>query len=413
MLAVLATGSRKAQKKQVLERIEFMKPLFSQVAIAILHAQMFEQLEEEKEQHKRSEAKYRALFENMQVGFALHEMVKGDDNHTDYRFVEVNGAYERIVGVSRELLVGTPASNLDSSFFQSDDQWTDLFAAVLKNGETKYFEHSANNHSYSICAYRVTPSLFVTLVTDISEQQRLEEEIAKNRNLFSLGALAAGIAHEFNNTLTGFAGAISLFKGGLGADMHAQEVAEAAETSIARAKNLTERLITFAEGGQPHFESIAIAELLDEGLRTASEDPSIRVHFDDIDKELRLFADPTQIGQCVEHIAQNAMEAMPDGGTIEVRTEMVVLTGSDSAALEPGRYVRISFSDTGVGMDEEIQKKAFDPFFSTKTTAHGLGLSVVFSIMRRHGGSVLIRSTPNSGSTVVMLLPAELNDEAK
>ena len=414
VLAILATGSKKAQKQQVLERIEFMKPLFSQASIAILHAQMFQQLEDEKEQHKRSEAKYRALFENMQVGFALHQMEYGTENHPDdYRYIEVNGAFENIIGISREVLNGTVASSLESDFFSADDRWTGEFAQVLRNGETRYFEHNVGDRSYSVCAYPVSSRLFVTLVTDISEQIRLEEEIAKNRNLFSLGALAAGIAHEFNNTLTGFSGAISLFKEGFGSGDPEFEVAEAAESSIIRARNLTERLITFAEGGRPHRESIDIAGLLEASLRAALEDPGIRVKFDHGERRLRLFADPAQIGQCTEHLAQNAAEAMPEGGTLDIRTEEVVLTDGDSASLTPGLYVRISFTDTGVGMNEEIKNKAFDPFFSTKPAAQGLGLSVVHSIVRRHGGTVQIGSTPDAGSTITILLPLEPPDEEK
>ena len=141
----------------------------------------------------------------------------------------------------------------------------------------------------------------------------MEEEIAKNRNLHSLGVLAGGIAHEFNNMLAGLVGGLSQLKESVKSDREAFEVAELAERSAMKYKHLTEKLITFSQGGYPVKESTDLSALLNETIDKALENSDVRGIFELLAKDSQIAVDGSQIARCFEHITQNAMEAMPNG----------------------------------------------------------------------------------------------------
>jgi len=241
---------------------------------------------------------------------------------------------------------------------------------------------------------------YVGIVEDITEQRRVREELLKAQKLESLGVLAGGIAHDFNNILTIILGYISLARSNAGAPELVESHLNDGERGVLRARDLTQQMLTFARGGEPVKKIVRLNELLRETAGFGSLGSNVRCEFVLSDDTLLLSADEGQLSQVVHNLVINAIQAMPAGGTITVRSE---------AALSPdaGALVKFSISDTGTGIPEQLKLKIFDPYFSTKQGS-GLGLTSCYSIVKRHGGSLTVESTPGQGSTFSVSLPAYL-----
>ena len=253
-LAVLTTGSTIAEKPGMLDRIELMAPLLHQAAVAIQHALTYRQLQKEIAEHERaqvelkdSEEKFKLLFENMQNGFALHEMIFDSSRRPrDYLFLEINDAFERIVNLGRNQVVGKRATKIMAPFNEDLSAWIETFGKVTSTGKSislEYYSETTHRH-YSVCAYRPKPGHFATVISDISEKNQLEGKIRMNRNLRSLGLLTGAIAHEFNNMLMG----LSMLKGCFGAGSEEQSIARIVEESVRRSRVFARQLMTFATG---------------------------------------------------------------------------------------------------------------------------------------------------------------------
>jgi two-component system, cell cycle sensor histidine kinase and response regulator CckA len=250
----------------------------------------------------------------------------------------------------------------------------------------------------------------------------VERELRQAERLESLGQLAGGVAHDFNNALAiiiNYAGFVSAEVQRLrSAPTDAQRAAmrqdlDEISTAAARAAELTNQLLAFSrqEVGEPQPVDLnsSIREIQPLLTRTVGE--HIRVQLDLADELQLVSADPAQVQQVLVNLAVNARDAMPTGGTLMIETGNVDLDEPAAAALPdaaPGPYVRLRVSDTGVGMTADVLERAFDPFFSTKARGHriGLGLSSVYGIITRAGGHARFRSEPGAGTSFVALLPA-------
>jgi two-component system CheB/CheR fusion protein len=248
--------------------------------------------------------------------------------------------------------------------------------------------------------------------TDITErknnelmQQRLEQQQQQTQRLESLGALAGGIAHDFNNLLGGIFGFIDLAinecKGTRGV-----KYLSTALTTIERARSLTQQLLTFAKGGSPVQSIGALFPFIQDTVKFVLSGSNINCKFD-VDPDLKICSfDKNQIGQVFDNLIINAMQAMPVGGTIFLTAKNVFLPKSFHSSLKEGDYVKISVTDTGIGIPPELISRIFDPFFTTKMKGHGLGLATCYSIITRHGGHIDVESIPGKGSTFHIYLPA-------
>ncbi len=177
------------------------------------------------------------------------------------------------------------------------------------------------------------------------------------------------------------------------------------------AKELTGMLITFAKGGGPIKEQIKISNLLKETTTLLiPSDLHITCEFDISDNLYPVKADKLQIKQVIKSIVTNAVEAMPNGGVIKVRTENIIVSKDANLPLKDGKYLKVSIEDNGVGIPEEGIKKIFDPYFSTKGRGSqkgmGLGLSICYSIINRHDGLITVDSKVGVGTTFHFYLPA-------
>jgi two-component system CheB/CheR fusion protein len=247
--------------------------------------------------------------------------------------------------------------------------------------------------------------------TDITErknnelmQQRLEQQQQQTQRLESLGVLAGGIAHDFNNLLGGIFGFIDLAIDECKNTRGVQYLSTAL-TTIERARSLTQQLLTFAKGGSPIQSIGALFPFVQDTVKFVLSGSNINCRFD-IDPDLKTCSfDKNQLGQVFDNLIINAMQAMPMGGTIYVTAKNVFLPKNYHTSLKEGDYVKISVTDTGIGISPELISRIFDPFFTTKMKGHGLGLATCYSIINRHNGHIDVESIPGKGSTFHIFLP--------
>lgn len=249
-------------------------------------------------------------------------------------------------------------------------------------------------------------NLRLDIYTDITERESLQNRLLNAQRLESLGVLAGGIAHDFNNILTGIMGNISLARMVLATPEKSAMLLDNAEKATHRATELATQLLTFAKGGAPIKKTVSIRKIVEESLSLALGGTNVKGLLRLPDSLHDIEADEGQISQVFNNIVINAVQAMPGGGRLAVRGTNVVLEGGNSFMLPPGEYVKLSFTDEGLGMPEDVRKKIFDPYFSTKSGGIGLGLASVHSIIKRHGGHVEASSRVGEGTTFTLFLPA-------
>jgi len=250
------------------------------------------------------------------------------------------------------------------------------------------------------------PTGLRAIVIDITERKQLEEELQRVQRLESLGVLAGGIAHDFNNILTSVLGNVSLAKMELGQDHRAAARLTRAENASLQAKELTEQLLTFAKGGAPARERIAIGELLETTADFASRGTSVQCELSIPGDVWPVVADAGQITQVISNLVINAKQAMPQGGSIRVRASNTVVGVDDGLPLQDGEYVVVCVEDSGIGIPQEHLGKIFDPYFTTKQDGSGLGLASSHSIVQKHEGLITVESSLGVGSSFFVYLPA-------
>lgn len=241
---------------------------------------------------------------------------------------------------------------------------------------------------------------------DITDRKNLED--MHNRNsLTSLGVLAAGIAHEFNNKLTSIQGQIAWALEQIPMKGAQRVCLESAALECDLAAELTRRLITFSKGGDPVRSYVLVEYLIGEVLRPMVNGSRIRLEVCLEGVTGGIQADEGQIRQVFREIVCNAIQAMPQGGALYVRADVVMLAEvCEKPDLPPGKYVRISFTDEGCGIEREELKHVFAPFRTSKQGAVGIGLALCRSVVERHGGCITLTSCRGTGTTVTMFLPA-------
>jgi PAS domain S-box-containing protein len=240
---------------------------------------------------------------------------------------------------------------------------------------------------------------------DVTDRVRLERELQRMDKLESLGTLAGGIAHDFNNMLTGIIGNINLAR--IEDDTHrSRELLQEAEQEILQARGLSQQLLTFAKGGAPVRSVQDVAHILQEAVSFALRGSDVSPRFDLPADLWWANVDQGQLSQVFSNIVINADEAMPAGGTISVVARNVTVEDGTYPDLAPGDYVRVDLSDTGIGIAETNLRRIFDPFFSTKRRGSGLGLATSYAIVHKHDGYIGVVSTPGTGTTFSIFLPA-------
>lgn len=244
------------------------------------------------------------------------------------------------------------------------------------------------------------------MAVDITERERMREELIKAQKLESVGLLAGGLAHDFNNLLTAILGNVSLAR--LTPDDSSKVIArlEEAETALMRAKDLTFQLLTFAKGGSPVKKTANIGTLIKDTVKFSQSGSSVRAVFMLPDDIWQVDIDEGQISQVINNLIINASQAMPQGGTVRISCDNVSLDDRSLLPIQAGNYVKITIEDQGTGIPAEYLDKIFDPYFTTKQTGSGLGLSTSYSIIGKHGGHISVESRLGVGTSFYIYLPA-------
>jgi PAS domain S-box-containing protein len=243
------------------------------------------------------------------------------------------------------------------------------------------------------------------------EQERLQSQLQRAQRMESIGTLAGGVAHDFNNLLMGILGRTSLILNKIDSTHPFYEHLKGIERYVEKATDLSKRLLGFARGGKYEVTPTDLNDLIDKSAemfgRTKKE---IHIHIKYQEEVWTVEVDISQIEQVLLNLYINAWQSMPGGGDLYLQTENIRLDTNyiRPFKVDPGRYVKISITDTGVGMDKDIQDRIFEPFFTTKKVARGagLGLASAYGIIKKHGGIINVYSEKGEGTTFNIYLPA-------
>jgi PAS domain S-box-containing protein len=371
----------------------------------IRHRHNLEDLVRERtEELMESEEKYRTLVEQSHDGIYIY---------SSDRFDFVNNSICDFMGYSREELYNMDFLELihpedreriagyrNRRFVGGDTPTFYQTRVVTRSGEVLDMEFSLRVISYK------GERAVLGICRDISNLKKLEEERSKVQKLESLGILAGGIAHDFNNFLTGIMGNISLARMMIDPGSDIDGILSNSENAACKASGLTHQLLTFSRGGEPVKTQTFISNLLRESCNFVLSGSNVSADCNIPEDLWPVIADQGQISQVVHNIILNAVQAMPDGGVMNIVAENVLLDSSSSVPLPPGRYVSVDFTDNGIGIQSEILPRIFDPFFSTKDAGSGLGLATAYSILKKHNGYITAGSDEGKGSTFQVFIPA-------
>ena len=362
---------------------------------------------------RQSEERYRELFENANDIIYTHDLAGN--------FTSTNKAAERVLGYSNDEVVRLNVRDLVAP--------EQLETAQQMIARKVAGDASRTEYELQVCAKsgrRVTLEVNTRLVLregaivgvqgiarDVTERKRLEWQLAQSQKMEAVGQLAGGIAHDFNNLLTAILGNAQLAQLGEPVSDELRECLTEIAGASHRAGALTRQLLVFSRQEQINRRPTSLPGTLGDFMKMLR-----RIIGEHIDVRLvmapdvpSVLADPAQIEQVVLNLAVNARDAMPAGGRLDIEVDQVTLTqpeGSSGDAVPPGRYARLRFTDTGCGIRADVRQRIFEPFFTTKPVGEGtgLGLAVVYGIVRQHDGAIDVVSTPGEGTCFTVYLPA-------
>ncbi|HME45300.1 MAG TPA: PAS domain S-box protein [Syntrophorhabdales bacterium] len=264
------------------------------------------------------------------------------------------------------------------------------------------------------------PIAILEINSDITEQKRIEEQFRQSQKMEAVGTLAGGIAHDFNNVLAAMIGFSELAADEIPADSQAQRHLKRVHEAGLRARELIKQILTFSRKSEGQQKQISLTSLVKEthALLRSSLPTTIQMPLAMTTSDDHVHADPTQIQQVIMNLATNAAHAMRDGGQLTIGVSSVTFPHGSllpDPDMEPGTYVRLTVKDTGTGMTEEVRRRIFEPFFTTKEQGKGtgMGLAVVYGIVRAHGGAVTVQSEVGQGSIFTVFLARVRKPEAK
>jgi PAS domain S-box-containing protein len=368
---------------------------------------------------RASETKYRCLVENLEQGIFLKD--------TASRFVAVNGQVARALGRAEAEIIGKTDFDILPPHTAARHRAEDL--GVLADGQRLEKEKQVTAPDGKAVTLRTVktavrdehgqPAGVLGIVWDVTEQRLLEAQLRQAQKMDAVGQLAGGVAHDFNNLLTAILGNLAFLLTGLSADDPRREMAEAAEKAAQRAATLTGQLLGFSRQPLIHPLPTNLNSTVDEVVRLLRRiiDPRIALVLEQAADLGTVLADPSQLSQVVMNLCLNARDAMPEGGRLVLETANVVVDEEYARRhleARPGLYVRLRVGDSGGGMAPEVRARIFEPFFTTKGPGKGtgLGLAMVFGIVKRHHGWVECTSALGQGSRFDVYLPRAADAEA-
>ncbi|MBU1220030.1 response regulator [Myxococcota bacterium] len=369
---------------------------------SFLYRNMEDLVEKRTSDLRRSEERFRRLVEGLGNEHCIFSY--SPDGTINYASPGIKSIFgispEEIIGKNRRIL---PLTAESAELMNSSDNF------ILQNLQRQIIEIKAqlSNDDRRIVMVNHAPAMeekeitaIEGIFTDITDYRRAQEEkeklnfqVNQLQKLESLGILAGGIAHDFNNMLGGILGCIEIAS----LDTQDPEVSASLKMALSvmeRARSLTGQLLTFARGGAPVKKPAPLFPFVRETSEFALTGSSCNASYDVPPNLCNADYDPSQIGQVIENIVINAAQSMASGGTIKISASNEIVSTGDDSTLTVGPYVKISFSDSGCGIPSDNLSRIFEPFFTTRKKGHGLGLATSFSIVKRHGGTITVSSSP-------------------
>jgi len=402
--------------------LEKIKSFSSEQIMEVLHDLTVHQIELEMQNEElrttqisldTARARYFDLYELAPVGY-MTISEKG-------LIQECNLTASTLLGINRIEITMQPLSYFIIK--SNQDMYYLHFQELLKTLVPTSFQLQMKRKDGTVLWVRIMMSAFMSesdekicriALSDISElkkadsdREKLNNQLIQMQKLESLGLIAGGIAHDFNNLLSGVFNNIELAI----AKNKEEKVATYLSNSIGsidRARSLTQKLLTFAKGGTPVKKVVNLFPFIQETVLFALSGSTVMSKFHIQEQLWSCNADKTQIGQVFNNLTINAQQAMVNGGMIEVSACNISLSVKEHQSLAAGNYVKISMRDHGIGISKKILPNIFDPYYTTDSNGHGLGLSICYSIVKRHGGYISAESEMGKGSTFSVYLPASI-----
>jgi signal transduction histidine kinase/CheY-like chemotaxis protein len=384
-----------------------------------------------------SEERYRTLFESIESGFCVIEVdLQAPGNCIDYRVVEANPAFYRQTGFPKAVFnrwlreaepsleehwyeaYGRVAHTRVAERFEQESKrlgrWFDVFAFPAGSPAEHRVGILFNDISARRQAEGQLRNLNETLESRVAERtaelEQAHEQLRQSQKLEAMGQLTGGVAHDFNNLLTPIIGSLDILQRNQRVTERERRLIDGALQSAEKAKTLVQRLLAFARRQPLQPQAVDIPRLVRgmADLVASTSGPHVKVVVDITEPQLFAQADPNQLEMAILNLSVNARDAMPDGGTLTISARWDEVGARHLPKLDPGRYIRVSVADTGIGMDEATLARAVEPFFSTKGIGRGtgLGLSMVEGLAAQLGGALAIESKPGLGTCIDLWLPA-------
>lgn len=361
---------------------------------------------------QRSEANFRKVAETSPAFITVYN---------DAGFLYINSSCETLIGYSQEeMFQMAPLDVIDQEYHIAalNNYYSRLLGDKIepyeilirsKDGQDKYGYLYADLIDYE------GQAATLAMIVDITSRKKMEDDLLQSSKLDSLGILAGGIAHDFNNILTVISGNVSLAKMINTSNDEVTEILSEVEQAALQARDLTQQLLTFSKGGAPIRETASIKDLLQETTGFVLRGSNVSCNYSIMPDLWPVSIDKGQISQVINNLIINADQSMPEGGIIYLSAENISADSGLPSSLKPGKYIKISIQDHGVGILEKHLNRIFDPYFTTKQKGHGLGLATCYSIIKKHDGEISIHSVSGTGTTATIYLPAipEQNIAAK
>jgi PAS domain S-box-containing protein len=338
----------------------------------------------------------------------------------DGKITDVNAATEIVTGYDRKHLIGTDLFN----YFTEPEQARAGYKAVFEKGSLRDYPLEVKHRNGRLTSVLCNASVYrdekgriegvFAAARDITERKILESQLHHAQKLEAIGTLAGGIAHDFNNILSPIIGYTEMAMDGLDDSSSSMYELDQVLTAANRAKDLVRQILSFSRLREDQLmRPIDMSLIVKEALTLLRASLPSTIEIRQNLNSVTVVADATQIHQVVVNLCTNAAHAMEDMGVLDVSLLEVHLGAQDLielsiAGLKPGKYLKLSVKDTGMGMDPDIIQRIFDPYFTTKEVGKGtgLGLAVVHGIVKRHGGEILVKSEVGRGTVFDVFIPA-------